>query len=115
MSKPAKQSKRDAKTRSFYALHPWECHHLKDHSVIVAYVEASGNWENIATIHATSGNGAETIAQFICGLVNEHQKNRSLLQEAMEALQLCLEDDHLTFSSEQAADHAVTRIKARIA
>ena len=113
MSKPSKPKTITEKPRSYYAAHPWECHHSKDNSVIVAYVEASGNWENIATIHPTPGHSAETIATFICGLVNEHQKNRNLLHDAMEALEMVISDG-LTFSSEQVADRVVTRIKAGI-
>jgi len=37
-----------------------------------------------------------------------------LLQEAMTALELCLEEGHMTFTSEQAADRVITRIKARL-
>jgi hypothetical protein len=100
--------------KSYYTAQPWQCQHAKDSSAITAYVEASGTWETVATIHTTSGNGAETLATFICNLINDTQKNKSLLQEAMDALQLCLEEDRLTFSSEQAVDHAVARIRSKI-
>lgn len=114
MARPSKTKNIYIKPKSYYAAQPWECHHMEDVSVITAYVEASSNWEPIATIHPTSGHSAETIATFICGLINDHQKNKPLLQEAMEALQLCLEEDRLTFSSEQAADRVVTQIRAKI-
>ena len=100
--------------RQFYAAHPWQCHHKKTRSDIQAYVEASGQWETILTVHPTSGASAESLANYVAGIMNEHQSKADLLHDAMMALELCLEEDRLTFSSEQAADRAVTRIKARI-
>ncbi|SHK84257.1 hypothetical protein SAMN05444159_4334 [Bradyrhizobium lablabi] len=104
---PPKQS------RQFYAAHPWECRHHEAHSDIAAYVEASGEWEMILTVHPTSGASAEVVAAYIAAIINEHQSKADLLQEAMTALELCLEEDRLTFTSEQAADRVVMRIKAR--
>ena len=115
MPKTIKPKKPTIKSREFYSLHPWQCRHHKDNSEIVAYVEASGEWETILTVHPTSGASAEVVAAYVAAIINEHQSRIDLLQEAMTALELCLEEDSLTFSSEQAADHAVTRIKARIA
>ena len=43
--------------------------------------------------------------------LNNHQE---LLQESMEALQLCLEEGELTFSSEQMADRVISRIQASV-
>ena len=114
MTKASQPKKPAKKLKCFYATRPWECRHHKDHSEIVAYVEASGNWEAVADFRTTSGVSAEDMALFICGLINDDQNNKPLLRDAMEALELCLEDDGLTFSSEQAADKVVTRIKARV-
>lgn len=99
--------------RQFYTAHPWQCHHHQDRSEITAYVEASGEWETVLTIHPTSGTSAEVLANYVAAIVQEHQAKADLLQEAMTALELCLEEDRLTFTSEQAADRVVTRIKAR--
>jgi hypothetical protein len=101
-------------SRQFYAAHPWECRHHEDRSEIVAYVEASGEWETILTVHPTSGASAEVVAAYVAVIINEHQAKADLLQEAMTALELCLEEDHLTFTSEQAANHVIMRIKARV-
>jgi hypothetical protein len=100
--------------RKFYTAHPWQCRHLEDRSKITAYVEASGEWETILTVHPTSGASAEVVAAYIAAIINEHQSKADLLQEAMTALELCLEEDRLTFTSEQEADRVVTRIKARV-
>lgn len=100
--------------RQFYAAHPWQCRHHEDRSEITAYVEASGEWETILTVHPTSGASAESVAAYIAAIINEHQSKADLLQEAMTALLLCLEEDRLTFASEQAADRVVTRIRARV-
>jgi hypothetical protein len=101
--------------RRFYAAHPWQCKHNEDRSDITAYVEASGEWETILTVHPTSGASAEALATYVAAIMNEHQGTAGLLQEAMTALELCLEEDQLTFTSEQTADRVVTRIKARVA
>lgn len=113
MPKPSK-TKAATKPRSFYSLHPWQCAHHPDCSEIAAYVEASGEWETILTVHPTSGASAETLATYVAVIINEHQGKADLLHEAMTALELCLEEDRLTFTSEQAADRVVTRIKARV-
>jgi hypothetical protein len=115
MPKALKPKKAAIKSREFYALHPWQCQHHQDYSKIAAYVEASGEWETILTVNPTSGASAESVAAYVAAIINEHQSKIDLLQEAMAALEMCLEEDHLTFTSEQAADHAVTRIRARIA
>lgn len=99
--------------RQFYTAHPWQCVHHQDRSEITAYVEASGEWETILTVHPTSGDSAEVVAGYIAAIMNEHQSKADLLREAMKALELCLGEDRLTFTSEQAADRVVTRIKAR--
>lgn len=99
--------------RQFYTAHPWRCHHHQDRSEVKAYVEASGEWETVLTVHPTSGASTEVLANYVAAIVHEHQGKADLLQEAMTALELCLEEDHLTFTSEQAADRVVTRIKAR--
>jgi hypothetical protein len=55
------------------------------------------------------------MAEFICYLINDNQKNKSLLLDAMTALESCLEESKLTYSSEQAADSVLHRIKESIA
>jgi hypothetical protein len=101
------------KSRNYFGLHPWQCRHHADRSEIVAYVEASGAWETVAVIPATSGAHAEELATFIASLVNDNQQNQTLLQAAIHALELVIEDDGLTFSSEQAVDSVIERLKKR--
>src|SRR6266851_1772305 len=114
MTKSSKPTSAMPSLRQFNAAHPWQCRHKKTRSDIEAYVEASGEWETILTVHPTSGACAETLANYVASIMNEHQSKTDLLQEAMMALELCLEDERLTFTSEQAADRAVTRIRARV-
>ena len=99
--------------KRFYSAQPWQCRNHKDHSEIVAYVEASGTWEVVAIINTTSGISADGVAQFICGLVNDYQKNKDLLRQAMEALEAVFEEG-LNYSTEQAADQVVADIKERV-
>lgn len=114
MPKTTKAQCPTTQPRQFYTAHPWQCRHHQDRSEIAAYVEASGEWETILTIHPTSGASAEVLANYVAAIVHEHQAKADLLQEAMTALELCLEEDRLTFTSEQAADRIVTRIKATV-
>lgn len=114
MPRTSKQNRPAKQPRQFYAVHPWQREHHPDRSGIKAYVEASGEWETILTVHPTSGASAEELAAFVAGIMNDHQGKADLLQDALEALELCLEEDHLTFASEQSADRVVTRIKARV-
>jgi hypothetical protein len=117
MKKPPKQSKKAAvgkSSRRFYSIHPWQCRHNANNSEIMAYVEASGKWETVISIHPTSCASAETMATFIANLVNENQSNRDILIEAMNALESVLEDGGLNYTNEQDADAVVSRIKKRI-
>lgn len=111
MVKSEKPKNAEIKYKKIYSLHPWECRHHQYHSEITAYVEASGEWEVVSIIRSSSGASAETMATFICDIINDAQKNQGVLQEAMEALQTCLEEDGLTFSSEQTVDRIMARIK----
>ena len=114
MSKTKRAKCPTNQSRQFYTAHLWQCRHLEDRSEITAYVEASGEWETILTVHPTSGASAEVVAAYVTAIINEHQSRVDLLQEAVTALELCLGEDHLTFTSEQAADRVVARIKARV-
>ncbi len=90
---------------------PWECRHHADRSEIVAYIEVAAAWETVAVIPPITGSSAKATAEFIARLVNDSARTQSLLREAMEALQLCLEEDTLTFASEQAADRVAAEIR----
>ena len=111
MPKATKPKKATASPRSLYVAQPWKCRHLKDHSEILVYVEASGAWETMGLVQPTGGASAETAAEFITQLINTSQQNQSALRDAMEALELCLEEDGLTFSSEQVAERSLNAIK----
>ena len=113
MAKKSKIQNPIQEPKRFYSAQPWQCRNHEDHSEIVAYVEASGAWEVIATIKITSGISADAMAQFICGLVNDYQKNKDLLRQAMEALEAVFEEG-LNYSTEQAADQVVAQIKERV-
>jgi hypothetical protein len=109
-SKAQSSSKADPKPRCFYSLHPWRCDHHADRSEIMAYVEASGQWETVAVVPPTSGASAEAVASFIVRLVNAAQQNRDILRDAMAALEAVM-NDGLNFTTEQAAEHVIISIK----
>jgi hypothetical protein len=110
MPKPRKPKATTAQSRSFYALHPWECQHYEDRVEIVAYVEASGAWETILIVNHTAGISAESMAAYVAGIINQHHCKKDALHDAMEALELVM-NDGLNFSSEQAIEHALLNIK----
>lgn len=117
MPKTTKNASKFGKKRQpqeLYALHPWQCRHHAERSELLAYVEANGQWQPVAIVPSTLTASARALAAYIAAIVNEHHRKADLLHEAMTALELCLEDDHLTFASEQAADRVITRIKARV-
>jgi hypothetical protein len=114
MPKSKKAKSAVKQPRQFYTAHPWQCEHHQDRSDITAYVEASGEWETVLTVHPTSGASAEALATHVAAIVNEHQDGVDLLQDALSALELCFEEGKLTFTSEQEADRVITRIKARV-
>src|SRR5208282_4068571 len=96
--------------REFYSLHPWQCRVEKDSVEILAYVEAS-DWEPVLTVHPTSGASAEILANYVTAIINEHHTRQDLLHEAMSSLAICLEEDKMTYTSEQTAERVITRIK----
>ena len=106
----AKKTKTKAKTRTYYALHPWQVKQESDQAEVHAYVEASGAWEKIATIHPTPGASADTLAAYIIGIVNAHHQSHDLLNAALNALEAIV-DEGLTYSTEQDADTVIERIK----
>jgi len=110
MTKSSKSQSHTKKPINFYSIHPWACRHLKDHSEITAYVEISSKWEKVLDVCSTSGSHHETMAGYILSVIHEHQKKQNALHDAMNALQLVL-NDGLTFTTEQAMEHAVTNIK----
>ncbi|MFY9288602.1 MAG: hypothetical protein WAO98_08900 [Alphaproteobacteria bacterium] len=103
------------KLRNYYSVYPWQCCHFEDRSDIRAYVEANGKWEMVMTVFNTGGCGHEDMATFLTNLINDNIQNRPLWIAAQEALELCLESDRLNFSSEQAADAVIARLKKRTA
>lgn len=63
-------SKTEKGETPLYSAQPWQCRHHKDHSEILAYVEATGTWEAMARVERTAGASAEVAAMFIVHAVN---------------------------------------------
>ena len=100
-------------SRNYYALQPWKCRSLQDRMEILAYVEASGKWETVAVVPTTSGASAENVANFIVRLINDTHRHRDLYYDAMEVLETIMHDG-VNFSTEQAADSVLARMKIRV-
>jgi hypothetical protein len=103
----------DRQSARIYSLHPWRCTHHSNHSEIVAYVEASGQWETVLTVNPTSETSAKTMATFIMHLVNSYRQNNDLLRVAMKALESVMQEG-LTYSTEQEVDAAVASIQQAV-
>jgi hypothetical protein len=97
---------------SYYGLHPWRWQACGDRCELVAYVEASGTWETVATILPTSGASSESLATFIVGVINDVREDNDAVQGAFRALEAVMKDG-LTFSIEQEAASAVERLRQR--
>jgi hypothetical protein len=97
---------------SYHALHPWRWQARGDQCELVAYVEASGKWETVATILRTSSASAESLANFIVGVVNDVREDNDAVHGAFRALE-SLMNEGLTFTIEQEAASAVERLRQR--
>src|SRR5580658_3503421 len=93
-----------------YATQPWRVEVEQEGAVIEACVEGTDKWESVAIVLPTSGASAGKMARFIVGLVNDNQKQESLLENALAALE-SVSEEGLTFASEQAVEHAVTELR----
>jgi len=100
------------KPRQFYRVEPWSCRPCKDDRwEICAYVEASGRLEVMAEVLPTSGYTAETLAGFVVSWINDSQ---TIMNDALTTLELFLQEGRITFTSEQAADTVISRIRKRL-
>jgi hypothetical protein len=97
----------------FYTEYPWKCSLGDGRVEIKAYVEKSAKWETILEVHSSSDATADALSGYISEIINESQARQELLEEAKAALEL-IEAEGITFSSEHAADRALSRIKKLI-
>jgi hypothetical protein len=95
-----------------YATQPWRVEVEQEAAVIEAYVDGTDKWESVAIVLPTSGASAGKMARFIVGLVNDNQKQEPLLENALTALE-SVSEEGLTFTTEQAVEHAVTELRKR--
>lgn len=110
MPKPTNSKKHAAKPLQFYTLRPWQHRVTEDGVEILAYVEGH-DWEPVLIVNPTSGASAEAMATYLTDIINQHHPRQGLLHEAMSALEICLEEDKMTYTSEQTAERVITRIK----
>jgi hypothetical protein len=95
---------------SFHCPHPWKCQHGSDSSEVLAFAEASGQWERIGIFPSTSCASAKAMAEFITDLVNDTQRNGDLLEAACETLERIVFMG-LNYCTEEEANEVVARIK----
>jgi hypothetical protein len=97
-------------TPSSYSRHPWKCDHRSGKSELAAFVETSGSWETVAIIQPTSDTSAQTLADFMEGLINNRQQYGAVLDAAREALEEII-NTGLNFSTEEEAEEVIARIE----
>jgi hypothetical protein len=95
-----------------YATQPWRVEVEQEAAVIEAYVDGTDKWESVAIVLPTSGASAGKMARFIVGLVNDNHKHEPLLENALTALE-AVSEEGLTFTTEQAVEHAVAELRKR--
>ena len=98
--------------RTYYGSQPWRCELHRGGCEVVAYVDASAQWETVAAVQPTSDAKAKALGDFIVGLVNERQRDKDALQAAFDALDGVLRDG-FNFSTEQDAERVVDMLKQR--
>jgi hypothetical protein len=111
MSKNIVPQSRTKKPRSFQPLQPLECRHYKNHSEIVASIQAGKEWSLVAETRSLADINHEVMAKYICQLMNDNLSHKNILYDAMDTLKLCLSEANMTFSTEQAADCVLKRIQ----
>lgn len=98
--------------RPYYSTNPWQCRHGKETSEITAYVEASGKWETVLTVHPTSGASAEVMARYLVAIMNDVPNLKRTLNFALDTIKVIHADGgKLTFSSEQDAERLATELE----
>jgi hypothetical protein len=112
MPKAARTPKTAAKTKPLYPAAPWSCVHRGDHSLIEAHVDAAGDWQTVAEIRNSAHIAAEPTADFIARAVNDYESNQTLIAELIDALELCLACDGLSWEAEHDAEIILARAKA---
>ena len=66
----------------------WNCRHGSESSDIESYVMESGSIEVIARTRRVLGIEARATAEFIVHAANAHEKNRKLIADLLDALEL---------------------------
>jgi hypothetical protein len=96
--------------RRLHGMYPWDIQHHPGHSEIELYSELSGEWEVPIVV---SGLNHVAIAEFIISAANQRNLTPNLLNEAIAALELCLEDTNLSLKPAKAAASVVLRAESR--
>jgi len=113
MTNAPKKPKRDKIKEAVFAIEPWECRHSADRSELLANIERQGKKKVVAVVAEAGGVSAATLANFICFAINDYQKRKTALNNAIGALDLLLSEG-INFSSEQEAERAITTIEKEI-
>src|SRR5262249_7609178 len=93
----------------------WACHHHAGGSDIEAYVPVKDGLDIIGQMKQTNGVNARANAELVVQAVNERGRYYPMINELIAALELCLENDSLTWEAEQEADIVLRRAKKIIA
>jgi len=96
------------KLKPLYTRQPWQVRHQPETSEIEACNEETGQWEIIADIH---GARHVPLAECIIAVVNAYALTSEQFEEAIHALELCLESAGLSWEAEQASEIVVKKAR----
>ncbi len=84
-------------------LFPWRSVTRSADSVIEAYNGKKKQWEPIATLGGDTKQPHNAYSEMIVQAINDQATHEQLITTMLSALELCLENNHLTWEAEQEA------------
>ncbi len=101
MEQTPQQPKRIKALSRTYDLQQLNVRHHEKHSVVEVFSKKNNRWDAIAEI---KGADHRTFAEFIVFKIQTQSQTSTHLEEAINALQLCLESNELSWEAEQEAE-----------
>jgi DNA-binding CsgD family transcriptional regulator len=106
MAKPPNQPKNKKAQKPFYQSDEWRAQYRNGYSEVEIHDGAANIW---STVMHVQGKHHLEIADFTVAVINAHNQKIDKYEEAIRALEICLESDGLSWEAEQAADIVLGR------
>jgi hypothetical protein len=108
MTKPSLQKlKRLKALNRVYDLQNWNVRQFDKHSQIELLSKKDNQWEAIVEI---KGPDHKTLAEYIVSKIKAHTEVSTQLEDAINALKLCLESKDLSWEAEQESEAILRKI-----